>query len=176
MLLQGGIAILGRRLLTFVPGMNIQPRPAEGDDGALAGIGLRMAGPEGNFFLHKPDEILHFAVHVLHTFPHLENDGDSGDIDAEIASQVQDELQALQVLFRVEASVALSTRGLEQAFPLVKPQGLGMNAIHLRYSGDHVSATGFAFSSHRAISVEVPRTLKCPLRSKIVLPISSGSQ
>ncbi len=70
-----------------------------------------------------------------------------------IARQVQDELQPLQVLIRIEPRVALCARGLQQAFALVEPQRLRMNLVHLGYRRDHVCALGFSFRYHGQFSV-----------------------
>ncbi len=64
----------------------------------------------------------------------------------EIARQVEDELEALQVLIRVETRVAFCARGLQQAFALVEAQRLRMNLIHLGHRRDHVCAFGFSSS------------------------------
>jgi len=110
---------------------------------------MGVAGAESDFILHKADKLLHFAVHVFHAFPHRQDDGNAGDIYAQVSSQVENELQPLQIFFRIKARVAVGARGLEQAFTLVKTQRLRMDAVHLRYGGDHVSALGFAFSRHK---------------------------
>ncbi len=68
---------------------------------------MGIAGAESDFILHKPDKLLHFAVHIFHALSHLENNGDAGDIHAKVSRQVQDELQPLQVFFRIKARVAV---------------------------------------------------------------------
>src|SRR5580765_6641631 len=62
-----------RGLFSFISRGHVDGGFAQGDDGSLAGIGLGMAGTEGNFFLHKVDKLLHFPIHLFHALPHLQN-------------------------------------------------------------------------------------------------------
>src|SRR5439155_14241149 len=60
------------------------------------------------------------------------------EVHAEVAGEVQDQLELLQVLLGVEPRVAFGAGGLEQALTLVEAQGLGMDAVALRDHADHV--------------------------------------
>ena len=73
---------------------------------------------------HIVHKTLHLPVHLLHALAHLQNDRDAGDIDPEVARQIQDELEAFQVFVGIEARVSLGPGGFQQPFPLVKPEGL----------------------------------------------------
>jgi len=39
----------------------------------------------------------------------LQNDADAGDVDAQVAGEVQNKLQALNVLLRIEAGITFGT-------------------------------------------------------------------
>src|SRR5215469_2357173 len=126
---------------------------ANGNDGALARIGVSLAGPKSDFLLYKADKLLHLPVHFFHALAHLQNDRDSGNVHSQIAGQVQDELQPLQVVFGIEARVAFGSGRFEQTLALVETQRLRVNAVHLRHRRDHESAFGFTLghtlSPHR---------------------------
>src|SRR5260370_28799986 len=85
------------------------------------------------------------AVDLFHALAHLQDDGNGADVDAQIARQRKNELQPLQIFFRIKAGVALGARRFEQALPLIEAQGLRMYLIHLSHRADHVRALGFAF-------------------------------
>ena len=57
---------------------------------------------------HVVHEALHLAIHLFHAFPHLQNDGDAGDVDAEVAGEVEDELEAFEVLIGIDAGIAFA--------------------------------------------------------------------
>ena len=66
-----------------------------------------------------------WLLHGLHLVPHVENDFDSGEIHSEIAGQMQNDFEAHQIFFRVEARVAVAAAGLEQTFALIKRRVCG---------------------------------------------------
>src|SRR5215472_99411 len=118
---------------------------ANGNEGALARIGVSLAGPKSDFLVYKADKLLHLPVHLFHALAHLQNDRDSGNVHAQIAGQVQDELQPLQVVFGIEARIAFGSGRFKQTLALVETQRLRVNAVHLRHCRDHESAFGLTF-------------------------------
>jgi hypothetical protein len=124
---------------------------AEGDHGGAWLGGVLHAGDHlGTDVL---DEVLHLLVHGFHALAHLEDDGDARDVDTEVAGEVEDELEALEVFVGVEAGVAFSARGFEEAFALVEAEGLGVDLIHLGDGRDHVGTFGFAFGGHLRLTL-----------------------
>ena len=101
-----------------------------------------------HFGAHVLDEILHLPIHLFHALPHLQNNGDAGNIDAQFARQVENELQPLQVFIRVQTRVSHRARGLQQPFALIKPQCLRVDLVHLGNCRDHVCAFGFTLRRH----------------------------
>ena len=130
---------------------------AHGDHGGagLAG-GVLHAGE--HFGADVVDEVLHLVVHGFHALTHLENDGDAGDVDAEVAGEVEDELEALEVFVGIEAGVAFGAGGFEEAFALVEAEGLWVDVVHLGYGRNHVGTFGFAFGGH-GVWVRLPDVL-----------------
>src|SRR6266700_376726 len=47
-------------------------------------------------------EILDLPLHFFHALAHLQDDGDPADVYAQIACQIQDELEALQIVVGVK--------------------------------------------------------------------------
>ena len=107
-----------------------------------------MLHPRQHLRAHVLDKVLHLPVHRFHPLPHLQDDRDPGNVHAQIARQVQDELQPLEVLVRVEPRVAFRPRRLQQALALVQAERLRMNFIHLGHRRDHVRAFGLPFCRH----------------------------
>src|SRR5260370_12599219 len=93
------------------------------------------------------------AVDLFHALAYLQDDGNAVDVDAESARQRKNELQPLQIFFRIKAGVALGARRFEQALPLIEAQGLRMYLIHLSHRADHVRALGFAFCHRFSSSI-----------------------
>ncbi len=89
---------------------------------------------------HILDKVLHLPVHLFHALAHLQDDGDPGNVHAQVASQVQDELQPLQVFVGIEPRVPVGARRLQQPLALVQAQGLRVNLIHLGHRRNHVCA------------------------------------
>ncbi len=52
------------------------------------------------------DEPLHLPVHLLHALTHLQHNRDPGDVHPQVARQIQDEFQTLQVLIGIEPRIA----------------------------------------------------------------------
>src|SRR5262245_53979024 len=76
-------------------------------------------------------------MHLLHPMLHVEDDLDSGEIDAEMAGQGQDDLEPLDGVRVVEPRVAFRPGRAQQAFPLVHAEGLGMDPV---FFGDRPDA------------------------------------
>ena len=89
-------------------------------------------------------ELLDLALHLLHALAHLQDDRHARDVDAQIARQRKNELQPLQIFVGIEARVTFGARGFEQAFALIEPQRLGVDAVHLGNRRDHVGSLGFS--------------------------------
>src|ERR1700722_11018851 len=116
-------------------------------------------------------------LHFFHAFSHLKNDRHAADVDAQIARQRQNELQALQVFIRIEPRVTFCAARLKQSFALVETQSLRMNFIHLGHCRDHVRALGFTLSHIAEYSSRpVMRAIRANSRSsvKTLAPCSSA--
>jgi hypothetical protein len=74
---------------------------------------MSIACAERDFILHKADELLHLSVHVFHALAHLQNNGNPGNVHAQVTGKIQDELQPLQIFFGIKACVAVRARGLQ---------------------------------------------------------------
>ena len=74
-------------------------------------------------------ELVDLALHLLDLPAHVEDDLDAGEVDAEIAGQRQNRFELLEVLFRVEARVAVGARRLQQPFALVQAQRLRVDVV-----------------------------------------------
>src|SRR5208282_3604639 len=112
-----GVAAIagGREKLRFARGSGSRGRDsfADGYDGG-SGAGRGLLKAREHLGTHVFDEGLHLAVHLFHALAHLQDDGDAGDVDAEVAGEVENELEPLQIFIGVEAGVALGARRLEQ--------------------------------------------------------------
>ena len=85
-----------------------------GADDCVAGRRIvAKSGDARQFLLDDGGELGHLLFHLDHFFAHVENDFDAGEIDAHVARQRQDDVEALEIFVGVEARVALRTRGLE---------------------------------------------------------------
>src|ERR1700730_2170655 len=60
------------------------------------------------------EEPVHLALPLLHVLLHVEDDLDSGPVDADVAGQGEDDLEAADRLLVVEAGIAGGARRLEQ--------------------------------------------------------------
>ena len=77
----------------------------------LLPLRLRLMHPVQHLRPHVLDEPLHLPVHLLHALAHLQHNRNPRDIHAQIARQIQNELQPLDVLIRVQPRVSLERDG-----------------------------------------------------------------
>jgi len=87
------------------------------------------------------------AVHLFHALAHLKDDGDAGDVHAQVAARLRMNSSRSSPR-RYRAACCLGARRFEQALALIEAQSLGMNLVHLGHRRDHVRAFGFSFCSH----------------------------
>ena len=73
------------------------------------------------------EQPVHLPLHPLHLLAHVEDHLDAREVDPQVARQGEDDLQPADRLLVVEAGVAGAAGGLDQAFPLVEAQRLGVN-------------------------------------------------
>ena len=76
--------------------------------GPVAVAGLGIAAPR-QFAVQGGDELLDLVLHLAHLLPHVQDDLHTRQVHAEIARQVQDDFQPLDILRGVEARVALAS-------------------------------------------------------------------
>src|SRR5262249_49586567 len=83
--------------------------PADWNNGTAGRIGalLRM-GTRDYLLPNQPDEFLHLPLHLFHALAHLQDDCNAGDVNPEIASQIENEFKALQILIGIKPRVVLS--------------------------------------------------------------------
>src|ERR1700740_789937 len=62
-----------------------------GNDGASTGVHVRVLRACHHFLAYIVHELRHLSLHFLHALAHLNDDGDTGDVYAELARQRQDE-------------------------------------------------------------------------------------
>ena len=102
-------------------------------------------------------ELVDLALHLLDLPPHVQDDLDAGEVHAEVARQREDRFELLQVLFGVEARVAVGARRLEQSFALVEAERLRVDVVLLRHRADHVvRLAAFRPFCHIAIPAGAP--------------------
>src|SRR5450759_5557673 len=70
----------------------------------------RASGVGEQFAVQRGHELLDLQLHSAHLFAHVEDDLHAGEIDAEIACEVKDHLQAFQILRGTKAGVAFAAR------------------------------------------------------------------
>src|SRR4051794_20682533 len=61
--------------------------------------------------IQRGHELLYLRLHVAHLLAHVQDDFDARKIHAEVARQVQNHFEPLQVLRRVEPRIAVAARG-----------------------------------------------------------------
>lgn len=83
--------------------------PAHRDDRASGRITvvLRLY-PSDDLLPDHSHKFLHLPLHLLHAFAHLQDDGNTGDVYSQIASEIQNELESLEILISVKACVPFS--------------------------------------------------------------------
>src|SRR3954470_22221029 len=128
-----------------------------------AGIGPPLLGL-------TPDELHHtvdLALHALHLLAHVEDHLDAGEVDPQVAGEGEDDLEAVDRLLVVETGVAGAAGRLDEAFPLIETQGLGMDAVALGHHADHhVLLIGLAPAGHQPPS--------SPISTWVASPVSFG--
>src|SRR5260370_7676845 len=73
-------------------------------------------------------ETFKIGVHWVHLFSHIEDDFNTGKVNAKVAGQGKNQLQTLEIRIGIEPSVTFRTRWFQQPFALVKTQRLRMHA------------------------------------------------
>src|SRR4051794_15573635 len=130
---------------------HLAERPAvEPHQGVLAlGVGAALLGLAPK----ELEQTVHLALHLLHLLAHVEDHLDAREVDPQVARQGEDDLQAADRLLIIETGVAGAAGGLDEAFPLVEPQRLRMDAVALRHDADHHELlVGLASRGHQVCS------------------------
>src|SRR5262245_43215314 len=124
--------------------------------------GLRCAlGARRQLAIQRRDELLNLTLHLAHLFAHVENNLHAREIHAEIAREMQNHLEPLDVLGRVKPRVAFAARRLEQAFTLVQTQRLRMNLVLLGDRRDHVGGFGFRLAHQTLLQISARGSSGC---------------
>src|SRR6516164_2534164 len=78
---------------------------------------FRLGGPRarGELAVERGDEALHLPLHLRHLLPHVENDLDAREVHTELARQMQDDLQSLEIAVSIEPRVAFAARRTQQS-------------------------------------------------------------
>src|SRR4051794_35012168 len=103
------------RQAELLPAAACRGRWARIDDGdeAVAVFKRRPRAPCHQLAIQGSDEFLDLRLHLAHLLAHVEDDLHASQIYAEIAREVQNYLQPLEIVLRVEARVAVAAGGLE---------------------------------------------------------------
>src|SRR5712692_7482229 len=109
------------------------------DDGVACAARAVHGQAAGHLLLRETHEVLHLFLHLLHSLAHIEDDLDAGEVDAHVAGERKDHLEALEVLVGVQPRIAVRARRLEQPLPLIEAQGLRVDLVQLGYDADHVT-------------------------------------
>src|ERR1700685_4064048 len=88
---------------------------------------------------HEMRERLHLRLHLCHLVAHIQNNFDPRQVHAQLARQIQNHLEPLQVLIRIKPRISLRTRRRQQSYALVQAQCLRMQLVQLRHRADHVT-------------------------------------
>src|SRR5213593_1333934 len=94
-------------------------------------------------------QLFELFAHFLHLLAHAQDHLDSGEVDSQVAREVQDDLQAPQILVRVEPGVALAARRFQETQALIESERLRVDAIRFSHRAYHVA--GLFPWSHRAL-------------------------
>src|SRR4029077_3338580 len=113
-----------------------------------------------HFTAYEADERFHLRVHLGHSVAHIEDDFDAREIHTELARQIQDHFQALEIAVGIKPRVALRARRLQQPHALVEAQRLRVKMIELGYGADHVARSG----SFLGTRCHLRSPCRCPLR------------
>src|SRR6185369_1190143 len=128
----------GRGLLGTVRGLD-HGRGRHLHEGLLARVRVSvLLARLLQFLAYVAHELVDLRLHLLHLAAHVQDDLDAGEVDAEIAREVQDHLELAEVVLGVEARVAVGARRLEEPLALVEAKGLGVDAVGLGHHADHV--------------------------------------
>src|SRR5215469_5811867 len=96
----------------FFPGNNRRERSPNGNDGASRRIVSGMSARE-HFFLYVLHEILNLPLHLFHALAHLQDDRNAANVYPQVASQIENEFQPLQVLIGIKSRVSFGARGFQ---------------------------------------------------------------
>src|ERR1700733_2645096 len=94
------------------------------------------------------NEPLELMVHLLHLFQHVQDNLYSSQIDSHVPSQIQNQLQPLDVFFRVIPGSLGRSRRFYQSLALIKPERLRVNIELLRHRADCIFFDFRLSSSH----------------------------
>ena len=72
-----------------------------------------------HFAAHELDERFHLRLHLRHLVAHIQNNLDARQVHAQLTRQIQNNLQPLQVLVRIQPRVSLRPRRLQQSHAFV---------------------------------------------------------
>ena len=111
---------------------------------------LPVAEAAHHFLLDVAHELVHLVLHLGHALAQVEDDLDAREVDAELAREREDRLEAFEIFIRVEAGVAIGARRTQQALALVETQRLRMDVVALGDRADHVQRLAWATGGHRS--------------------------
>ena len=109
------------------------------DQGALAAL-IRAEQFLRDVLANILNEVFEFVLHAVHLLAHVQDYFNAGEIHAEVASEVEDELQTLNILFSVIARALRGSRWFNKPFSLIQTKSLGVNAVLL---GNHADCIFF---------------------------------
>ena len=134
------LLLIDRAELRFAPGLNA----ITGETGAGKTVLAHALDLALQLLLHSLGmafEVAQPAPEALVLLLELEHPLDPGQVHAELAGELLDPPQPLDVLGRVEARVLRRALGRHEPARLVDAQGLGMDAGQLGGDGDHVDGS-----------------------------------
>lgn len=110
----------------------------DGNEGFAGREGLALTGKFTGVGFEIFKELLKFTLHLIHFGTHIENDLDTGEIDAEFAGKREDYLEAFEIGVFVKACITHGSRWQQQTFALIKAQSLRVDVVQLRHRADRV--------------------------------------
>src|SRR5215831_18118907 len=91
--------------------------------------------PRGTVLLHMGTEqlpqVIDLTLHIFELTLHTKNNLDAGEIDSQVAGQVQDEAELGNILLGIQTCISSSTHRRHKASPLVETECLRVHAQHL---------------------------------------------
>lgn len=99
-----------------------------------------MLGQDAMLWQLIGTERIKFLLHVEHLPTHMEDDFDSGEVDAEIIDQAFDEADLLDVAIAVVAEVPRAPAWVDQPTPLIHSQALLVHATQFGRYFDRIGA------------------------------------